>query len=143
MAYTKTIWENDITPVSASNMNKIEDQLEILSTKIDTLSTVYTATVTGSTGALYLCRSGNVVFLSSHGAFRSSASSMANGTTLSQKIPNGFKPAKRAYIMSVSASNNLRLEFLETGAIAFYGSVAWDANMYLSGMWITNDDFPA
>ena len=28
MAYNKTIWENDITPVSASNMNKIEDQIE-------------------------------------------------------------------------------------------------------------------
>lgn len=28
MAYTKTVWENDITPVSASNMNKIEDKIE-------------------------------------------------------------------------------------------------------------------
>ena len=31
MAYTKTIWENDITPISASNMNKIEDQIEAVS----------------------------------------------------------------------------------------------------------------
>ena len=28
MSYTKTIWENDITPLSASNLNKIEDQIE-------------------------------------------------------------------------------------------------------------------
>ena len=31
MSYTKTVWENDITPVSASNMNKIEDQIEAVS----------------------------------------------------------------------------------------------------------------
>lgn len=28
MSYTKTIWENDVTPLSASNLNKIEDQIE-------------------------------------------------------------------------------------------------------------------
>lgn len=145
MAYTKTIWENDITPVSASNMNKIEDQMEIVSTKVDTIEDqleIYTATISGSTGALYLYRSGNVVFFSSNGAFRSSGSSLANGTTLSQTIPNGFRPANRAYIMSVAASNNWRLEITTAGGIIFYGTTAWDGNMYISGLWITNNSIP-
>lgn len=35
MSYTKTNWQNTITPVNQTNMNKIENQLESLSTKID------------------------------------------------------------------------------------------------------------
>ena len=31
MNYTKTTWENDITPVSAENMNKIEQLIQGLS----------------------------------------------------------------------------------------------------------------
>ena len=36
MSYNKTVWENDITPVSANNMNKIENELESLSNQIET-----------------------------------------------------------------------------------------------------------
>ena len=96
-------------------------------------------TITGSTGALYLYRAGNIVFLSSNGAFRSSGSSIASGGTLSQVVPSGFIPKERAYIMSVSATKNWRLEFGANGSIMFYGDTAWDGNMYISGMWITND----
>lgn len=36
MSYTKTTWENGVTPVNASNMNKIENELETLdSDKLD------------------------------------------------------------------------------------------------------------
>ena len=37
MSYNKTVWENDITPVSANNMNKIENELESLDNQINNL----------------------------------------------------------------------------------------------------------
>ena len=46
MSYIKTIWENDITPVSANNMNKIENELESLdneTVELKTYSTTETA----------------------------------------------------------------------------------------------------
>ena len=41
MNYTKTRWENDITPVSAENMNKIEDQLKVLTDAIYPVGSIY------------------------------------------------------------------------------------------------------
>ena len=41
MNYTKTSWENDITPVSAENMNKIENQLKALTDAIYPVGSVY------------------------------------------------------------------------------------------------------
>lgn len=35
--YKKTIWENNVTPVNADNMNKIENELESQSIKLDTI----------------------------------------------------------------------------------------------------------
>ena len=97
-------------------------------------------TITGSTGALYLYRAGNIVFLSSNGAFRSSSSSIATATKLSQTIPSGFRPIAKAYNMSVSATKNWRLEIASTGDIYFYGDTAWNSGLYLSGVWVTNDN---
>ncbi len=97
-------------------------------------------TITGSTGALYLYRAGNIVFLSSNGAFRSSSSSIATTTKLSQTIPSGFRPIAKSYNMSVSATKNWRLEIASTGDIYFYGDTAWNSGLYLSGVWVTNDN---
>ena len=41
MNYTKTSWENDITPVSAENMNKIENQLKALTDAIYPVGSIY------------------------------------------------------------------------------------------------------
>lgn len=41
MNYTKTSWENDITPVSAENMNKIENQLKVLTDAIYPVGSIY------------------------------------------------------------------------------------------------------
>lgn len=41
MNYTKTSWENDITPVSAENMNKIENQLKALTDAIYPVGAIY------------------------------------------------------------------------------------------------------
>lgn len=41
MNYTKTTWENDITPVSAENMNKIENQLKVLTDAIYPVGSIY------------------------------------------------------------------------------------------------------
>ena len=41
MNYTKTRWENDITPVSAENMNKIEKQLKALTDAIYPVGSIY------------------------------------------------------------------------------------------------------
>ena len=41
MNYTKTAWENDITPVSAENMNKIENQLKALTDAIYPVGSIY------------------------------------------------------------------------------------------------------
>lgn len=41
MNYTKTSWENDITPVSAENMNKIENQLKALTDAIYPVGGLY------------------------------------------------------------------------------------------------------
>lgn len=41
MNYTKTRWENDITPVSAENMNKIENQLKALTDAIYPVGSIY------------------------------------------------------------------------------------------------------
>lgn len=41
MNYTKTTWENDITPVSAENMNKIENQLKALTDAIYPVGSIY------------------------------------------------------------------------------------------------------
>lgn len=99
--------------------------------------------VSGSTGALYFYRWGNIVYISSNGAFRSKSTSIASGTTLTQKIPNGFKPVVNAYVIAPpSASSNYRLECYSNGNIAFYGSSAWNGNMYISGMWMTADPLP-
>ena len=35
--YKKTIWENNVTPLNSDNMNKIEDELESQSIKLDTI----------------------------------------------------------------------------------------------------------
>ena len=45
MTYNKTIWENDITPVSASNMNKIEDKIEALDNETVELKTYSTTEI--------------------------------------------------------------------------------------------------
>lgn len=100
-------------------------------------------TLTGYSGALSLYRVGNVVFLSSNGAFRSSSSTIAAGGLLSQTVPNGFRPIEKAYVMSVSAAKNMRLEMATNGNINFYGDAAWDnSSMYISGTWVTNDSIP-
>lgn len=102
-----------------------------------------TTSVSGSTGALHLYRYGNVVFFSSDGAFRSKSTSISSGTTLTQTIPSGFRPAAVAYINAPQfTNNNLRLEFATNGNITFQGSAAWNSNMYISGMWVTNDAMP-
>ena len=41
MNYTKTTWENDITPVSAENMNKIENQLKALTDAVYPVGSIY------------------------------------------------------------------------------------------------------
>ena len=41
MNYTKTNWENDITPVSAENMNKIENQLKALTDAMYPVGSIY------------------------------------------------------------------------------------------------------
>lgn len=41
MNYTKTNWENDITPVSAENMNKIENQLKALTDAVYPVGSIY------------------------------------------------------------------------------------------------------
>lgn len=41
MNYTKTTWENDITPVSAENMNKIESQLKALTDAVYPVGAIY------------------------------------------------------------------------------------------------------
>lgn len=41
MNYTKTNWENDITPVSAENMNKIENQLKALTDAVYPVGAIY------------------------------------------------------------------------------------------------------
>ena len=41
MNYTKTSWQNDITPVSAENMNKIENQLKVLTDAIYPVGSIY------------------------------------------------------------------------------------------------------
>ena len=41
MNYTKTSWENDITPVSAENMNKIKNQLKALTDAIYPVGSIY------------------------------------------------------------------------------------------------------
>ena len=35
--YKKTVWENNVTPLNSDNMNKIEDELESQSIKLDTI----------------------------------------------------------------------------------------------------------
>ena len=51
MAYNKTVWVNNTTPVNADNMNKIENQLETLDTgKLDKANVVNTTTQTESEG---------------------------------------------------------------------------------------------
>ena len=41
MNYTKTNWENEITPVSAENMNKIENQLKALTDAMYPVGSIY------------------------------------------------------------------------------------------------------
>lgn len=116
---------------------RIDESNESISKNIE----VKTATVNGSTGALYFYRTGNVVFVSTYGAFRSSSSSIASGTTLTQKTPQGFTPIANTYISAVhNASNNWRLEFDTNRNISFLGSTAWNGNLWLCGVWITSDE---
>ena len=41
MNYIKTTWQNDITPVSAENMNKIENQLKALTDAVYPVGAIY------------------------------------------------------------------------------------------------------
>lgn len=102
-----------------------------------------TATVSGSTGALYLYRFGNIVYFSSKGAFRSSSASIANNTTLTQTVPAGFRPIATAYNIIPYQSGYQMLQFSSTGSITYFGAAAWNANAYVSGMWVTNDTMPS
>lgn len=52
MSYTKTNWQNNITPVNQTNMNKIENQLESLETKVTTLNSKSFATVPLNTASI-------------------------------------------------------------------------------------------
>lgn len=105
---------------------------------------IHTATVNGSTGALYLYRVGNIVFFSTNGAFRSSASTIGNNTNLSQTIPYGFRPVVTTYIgFAHQGANNARFEIRNGGSIGFYGTAAWNYNAYVSGMWVTNNAMPS
>lgn len=98
--------------------------------------------VSGSSGALYFYRWGDIVYVSSNGAWRSKSTSISSGTTLTQTIPNGYKPVCNTYISCAhNASANWRLEFYANGNISFLGTSAWNANMWISGMWITQDNF--
>lgn len=102
----------------------------------------FTASVTGSTGKLYLYRFGDIVYFSSNGAFRSSSSSIANGTVLSQTIPSGYRPVAVTYNI-IPNNGYMMLQFSNNGNIAYYGASAWNVNAYVSGMWVTNDSFPS
>lgn len=62
MAYNKTVWENDITPVSASNMNKIEDKIEGLDILTAPLASSANYTFTKVSSAVTLASGANQTF---------------------------------------------------------------------------------
>ena len=131
-------WSGNVNIPSGASYN-INDE-----NAVKVYLTPKTTTVNGSTGTLYLHRTGNVVQMSSNGAFRSSASSIANGATLSQTIPSGYRPINRVYCSAQNmTSTNTRLEFATDGSIRYYGNNAWTFNMYIYAVWVTGDDMPA
>ena len=113
-----------------------------LLTKLLPLVSQATAEVTGSTGAITLYRFGNVVFFSTNGAFRSKSTSIANNTVLSQTIPSGYRPVGVVYNTIRASSEFQMLQISQSGEIKYYGTSAWNADGYTSGMWLTTDTMP-
>lgn len=113
-----------------------------LLTKLLPLVSQATAEVTGSTGAIYLYRFGNVVFFSTNGAFRSKSTSIANNTELSQTIPSGYRPVGTVFNQIPNQTSYQMLQFSPTGSITYFGAAAWNGNAYVSGIWLTTDTMP-
>lgn len=137
----------DGTDMTSQEVDTFINSLDYSGTNVQDIIESYlsskTTTVTGTTGGLYFYRTGNVVYFSSNGAFRSSASDIASSSVISQTVPTGYRPVKRAYVISANPANAWRLEVGPDGSIMYYGDTAWNSNMYISGSWITADDMPA
>ena len=86
MAYTRTNWESGVTPLSAGNMNNIEDGIEELNSNtilIDSTNQTYNVNV-------YAYKVGNVVTVT---LFRENGAKPASsGWTVIDTLPVGARP---------------------------------------------------
>lgn len=118
--------------------------LKALLTKILKEKVKKQVTVSGTSGHFYLYRVGNFVYFKA--AFATKTSAVASGTTLSQSIPNGYRPIIDAYVPIVTlTATNGRLSCLTNGNLVYFGnaSLAANATIYASSTWLTMDDYPS
>ena len=119
MAYTRTDWVSGETPLSADNMNNIEDGIEELNSNtvlIDSTNQTYNVSV-------YAYKVGNVVTVT---VFRESGSKPSSkGWTTIDVLPEGSRPPVDllAYFYSggTTKDTTVRMRIDTAGVIALYG----------------------
>ena len=90
MSYSKTNWQNGVTPINATNLNKIEEELEYLDTSEDFASKV---TFNENYGSISFKKTGNLVSISYQGESKAHAVN-----DLIFTLPEGYRPKTTIYI---------------------------------------------
>lgn len=133
MAYTRTNWESGVTPLSAGNMNNIEDGIEELNSN----SVLIDEQPFWNGCKLTVWRSGNIVTARFWGTESANQSAGAKNAYLT--IPEGFRPYEDVTLLTVDQNRKWMLfQAMSNGNIGLYylfDAITSPTNIYGTLTW--------
>ena len=141
MAYTRTNWVSGETPLSAGNMNNIEDGIEELNSKIGAISSTSKSTNTSVTSTNYatvctLSLPAGVYLLTGHVRWASIPAGRISVSVGTSAQPGSERDGVQAQYAAAAVSRNLGMQTSEivtlSSASNVYLSVYADSNATVS-----------